>query len=113
MSYIIPVKRLRETERLLAFHHPTPGYPIHILMVPKKKIMDILDLKEEDGDFLVEVFCTTQSLVEEFDLTKTGYRLILNGGKYQEFPHLHFHLISGERDHQDQKRIKIATPDEI
>jgi len=25
-----------------------------------------------------------------------GCRLIVNGGKYQDFPVLHFHLISGE-----------------
>jgi len=30
--------------------------------------------------------------VDEFHLQ--AYRLIVNGGKYQDFPHLHFHLIS-------------------
>jgi diadenosine tetraphosphate (Ap4A) HIT family hydrolase len=34
----------------------------------------------------------TQSLVAEHQLA--GYRMIVNGGEYQEFPHLHFHLIS-------------------
>ena len=33
-----------------------------------------------------------QSLVQEYDLG--AYRLIVNGGEYQDFPHLHFHLIS-------------------
>jgi hypothetical protein len=27
-------------------------------------------------------------------LAEGGYRLIVNGGKYQDFPYLHFHLIS-------------------
>jgi histidine triad (HIT) family protein len=65
-------------------------------MVPKRAISNLLDLQEDDQDFLVEVFQTAQSLVEEFALADKGYRLILNGGSYQEFPHLHFHLISGE-----------------
>ena len=29
-------------------------------------------------------------------IPKKGYRLIVNGGEYQDFPHLHFHLISEE-----------------
>ncbi len=35
---------------------------------------------------------TVQSLVAAYHLTT--YRLIVNGGAYQEFPLLHFHLIS-------------------
>jgi histidine triad (HIT) family protein len=111
MSYILPVKRLRDSERLLAFYHPSPGYPVHILIVPKAKIVDLLDIKDEDGDFILEVFRTTQSLVEELGLDKPGYRLILNGGKYQEFPHLHFHLISGGEitSHSEERSYSPKT----
>ena len=31
MSFAIPVKRLRETETLLAFYHPKPAYPFHVI----------------------------------------------------------------------------------
>ena len=34
----------------------------------------------------------TQSLVDEFKLP--AYRLIVNGGEFQDFPQLHFHLIA-------------------
>ena len=34
------------------------------------------------------------SLVAELQLEKRGYRLIANGGAYQDVPHLHFHLVS-------------------
>jgi histidine triad (HIT) family protein len=95
MSFAIPITRLRETETLLAFHHPKPSYPLHILLIPKKSIRSLMDLTEFDHDFLIEVFHTVQSLVKEFNLTEIGYRLVLNGGEYQEIPHLHFHLISG------------------
>lgn len=37
---------------------------------------------------------TVQLLVHRYDLEEKGYRLIVNGGQYQEVPHLHFHLIS-------------------
>lgn len=38
----------------------------------------------------------TQSIIREYNLTESGYRLILNGGRYQTFPHLHVHLVSGD-----------------
>lgn len=93
MSFAIPVKRLRETDSLLAFHHPRPSYPLHILLVPKRAVRSLGDLGPQDGDFLNELFQTVQSLVAEYNLEETGYRLIVNGGKYQQIPHLHFHLI--------------------
>jgi hypothetical protein len=46
------------------------------------------------GAFLADLFQTVGSLVTEFDLERRGYRLITNGGKYQEVALLHFHLIT-------------------
>ena len=94
MSFALPLQRLRETETLVAFHHPKPGYPIHILIVPKKALRSLADLGEADTAFLADLFQTAQSLVAELNLEPAGYRLIVNGGKYQDVPQLHFHLIS-------------------
>ena len=92
MSFLIPVNRLRETSSLLAFHHPSPGYKFHVLIVPKKQVTSLANLDPQDAAFLTDLYSTVQSLVDEFQLT--AYRLIVNGGEYQDFPHLHFHLIS-------------------
>ena len=94
MSFAIPVHRLRETATLMAFHHPQPSYPVHILLVPKKAIANLSALTPADADFMVDLFAAIQSLVTEFGLEKSGYRLIANGGPYQALPQLHFHLIS-------------------
>ena len=94
MSFLIPAKRLRETETLLAFHHPKPSYPVHILLMPKSEIDSFQSLDATNTAFMADLVSTTQSLVEEFGLAEKGYRLIVNGGEYQDFPHLHFHLIS-------------------
>ena len=47
-----------------------------------------------DGDFLSDLYATAKRLVEQFHLAESGSRLIVNGGKYQDFPYLHFHLVS-------------------
>jgi len=92
MSFAIPVKRLRETSNLIAFHHPSPSYKVHILLVPKRQVQTLADLDPGDNAFLTDLYSTVQNLVKDLDLK--AYRLIVNGGEYQDFPHLHFHLIS-------------------
>lgn len=94
MSFAIPVQRLRETATLMAFHHPNPSYPFHVLLVPKRPYASLLDLPVEDTAFQQDLFSTIQSLVREFGLEGIGYRLIANGGPAQDVPLLHFHLIS-------------------
>jgi histidine triad (HIT) family protein len=96
MDFLIPVKRLRDTPTLLAFHHPKPAYPLHILIVPKREIASLQDLSPADQGLLFEMFQTAQSLVAEFNLDSAGYRLVINGGKNQDIPLLHFHLISDQ-----------------
>ena len=92
MSFLIPVARLRETSSLIAFQHPSPSYKFHVLIVPKREVDSLTQFDSTDTAFLTDLYSTVQSLVDEFQLQ--AYRLIVNGGEYQDFPHLHFHLIS-------------------
>ena len=92
MSFAIPVKRLRETNTLMAFHHPRPSYVFHVLLVPKKAVPSLIEFDPAEAAFLTDLYATVQSLVNEFQLP--AWRLIVNGGEYQDFPQLHFHLIS-------------------
>jgi histidine triad (HIT) family protein len=96
MSFALPVQRLRETGSLLAFYHPRPAYRVHILLVPKKAVPSLADLDPGEQAFLSDLIACVQSLVVELRLEASGYRLIVNGGEYQDVPQLHFHLIAGE-----------------
>ncbi len=91
MRFVIPARRLRETDTLLAFRHPKPSHPFHVIILPKKDLRSFADLEPADP-FLADLVRTVQGLVAENHLT--AYRLIVNGGEYQDFPHLHFHLVS-------------------
>ena len=92
MSFAIPVKRLRETKTLMAFYHPKPAYPFHVLLVPKKAVASLKDFDPTDTPFLTDLYSTVQHLVDKFQLP--AYRLIVNGGEVQDFPQLHFHLVA-------------------
>lgn len=76
----------------MAFYHPKPSYGFHVLLLPKKAVVSLKELDPNDCAFLQDLYSTVQNLVEEYHLS--GYRLIVNGGEYQDFPQLHFHLIS-------------------
>ena len=95
MSELLPVNLISETQSLICFYHPQPAYPVHILLLPKKDIRDLSQLDPMGDEFLADMFSTVSTLIEEMDLEKKGFRLIVNGGEYQEFPQLHFHLVSG------------------
>ncbi len=55
MSALLPVKRLRETDTLLAFHHPRPTYAFHVLLVPKKAVGSLMELNASDTAFLTDL----------------------------------------------------------
>jgi histidine triad (HIT) family protein len=93
MCFALPVKRLLETDRVLAFEHPTPAYRVHILIVPKKQIEGLEQVTNVDRDLLSEVFFVARQLVEKLGLDE--YRVIVNGGANQEVKQLHFHLVAG------------------
>ena len=95
MSFILPVDRLYESESLVAFRHPKPSYPVHILIVPKRAYASLMEVPAQDSAFLTDLMGAVQNLVQELDLEEAGYRLIANGGAFQEVGQLHFHLVSG------------------
>lgn len=94
IPFALPVERLVETPHWLAFLHPHPSYPLHILLVPKRAIASLKELRPEDALLLAEMVGVVQQLVARFNLDTHGYRLITNGGPNQDIPQLHWHLIS-------------------
>jgi len=94
MSFLIPGGTLHETETLVAFNHPSPSYPTHILIVPKKRYPSLMQLDSGDTQFMQDLISCVQALVREMSLEDNGYRLVVNGGEAQEVDHLHFHLIA-------------------
>lgn len=96
-SNLLPVKRIKETPKVIAFWHPKPFWEKHILIIPRKQIKNLTSLKYEDGEYIYEVFKVAGEIVKELGWEKDGYSLLANGGKRQEVNQLHFHLNSGKQ----------------
>jgi histidine triad (HIT) family protein len=94
MSGCLPVSRLYESDSVVAFYHPRPAYAVHVLIVPKRGIAGLGAVGAKDQPLLGEVVAAAQRVVRMLGLEEQGYRLVVNGGAYQDVGQLHFHLIS-------------------
>lgn len=94
-SGVLPLSKVYESDSVVAFRHPQPSHAVHILIVPRQAKQNLMQLTPKDSDMLAEVVWATQKIVRELGLEASGYRLVVNGGKYQDAQQLHFHLISG------------------
>lgn len=92
----IPKEFNLETDNLVVFPDINPSADIHLLIVPKKHIGGISDLGKESGKLLEEIYEVVNKLVLENNLKDNLYRVVVNGGKSQHVPHLHFHLLGGQ-----------------
>jgi len=93
----IPSQVVYEDDDVYAFKDINPEAPVHILIIPKKHIPSLLELDEEDMVLVSKVYTVIKKLASEFDVQKTGFRVVTNTGKDggQSVNHLHFHLLGG------------------
>lgn len=91
----IPKELSYESDVLVAFPDIDPSADVHILIVPKEHIGGIGDIEGKHGGLFIEVYETVKKLVVENNLQNDLYRVVVNGGRAQHVPHLHFHLLGG------------------
>ncbi len=95
----IPSNKLYEDDEILAFRDANPQMPVHILVVPKKHIESIVDLKKDDELLIGKIFTTINKIAHNLNIDKEGFRVISNCGENagQTVKHLHFHILAGEK----------------
>ncbi len=95
----IPSEKVYEDENVLAFKDINPVAPIHILVIPKKHIEKLIDVKEEDSYLIAEIFKAINKIVKQLNIEEDGFRVIANCGRDggQEVMHIHFHIIAGKK----------------
>ncbi len=91
---LLPIQLLYLSHNLVAFSHPQPLYPFHVLIIPRAKIVNLQALSSADAPLLEECLSAILHIVSQYELSNCGYQVIVNGGEFQQFPQVHFHLIS-------------------
>lgn len=95
----IPSTKVYEDDEILAFNDVNPAAPIHILVIPKKHINSLADMKPEDEKLVGKIYRVINKITEDKGFKNEGFRVIVNCGKNggQEVMHLHFHILAGKK----------------
>ena len=88
---IIPKEFTYEDDDVMVFPDINPIKPVHILIIPKKHIEDLLMMNDEG--LMMKLTRVTQEMIKKFELENKGYRVGINGGGAQIINHLHIHLL--------------------
>ncbi|MDO7788235.1 histidine triad nucleotide-binding protein [Desulforamulus aquiferis] len=95
----IPVQKVYEDEKVLAFKDISPVAPVHVLIIPKKHIATLVDLNSDDSGLMGHIITAASNIAKELGISEKGFRLVSNckeeGG--QTVYHIHFHLIGGRQ----------------
>ncbi|MCC9641696.1 histidine triad nucleotide-binding protein [Rhodopirellula sp. JC740] len=94
----IPADIVHEDDLCLAFRDIAPKAPTHILVIPKREIVSLADLTDEDEQVMGHCVVVASKVAAAEGLSD-GYRLVVNTGSDggQEVPHVHFHLLGGRK----------------
>ena len=86
-----------EDDKIVAFKDMDPQGPVHVLVIPKKHIASLDDVKPEDQEIVGHIMCKIGEIAKSQGLTN-GYRVVSNNGDdaFQTVKHLHFHIIGGK-----------------
>ena len=95
----IPSSIIYEDEEIIAFKDIHPVAPVHILVIPKKHIESINNIKQEDEKTVGRIYSIIKQIAKEQGIHEKGYRVVVNCGEDggQEVQHLHFHIIGGRK----------------
>lgn len=82
-----------ENDKVIAFNDLSPQAPVHILVIPKKHVASVAEVK--DLEMMKDLFDAVQKIVKEKNIT--DFRTVINTGEEagQSVFHLHIHILAG------------------
>lgn len=91
----IPSGKVYEDDKVYAFRDINPQAPVHVLIVPKKHMSNILECDAETAAALTGAI---RKIAAQEGVAESGFRIISNCGRdgAQSVNHLHVHLLGGK-----------------
>jgi histidine triad (HIT) family protein len=95
----IPAEVVRTDERTVAFRDINPQAPTHVLIVPKRHLVNASEVSAEDAEDVAALLVAAKAVAdaEGFGGADRGYRLVFNVGPdaLNSVDHLHLHVLGG------------------
>lgn len=90
----IPSTKVYEDDKVYAFRDINPQAPVHVLIVPKKHMDNILECDAGTAAALTDA---VRAIAAQEGVAESGFRVISNCGRdgAQSVNHLHVHLLGG------------------
>lgn len=97
----IPARIVYEDEHAIAFEDINPQAPVHTLVIPKKHIPTLLDIKEEDNNLVGHMLKVANKIAKDKGIAERGFRVVTNCNPEsgQTVYHIHLHILGGRQMH--------------
>jgi len=95
----IPARVVYEDADVFAFHDISPQAPVHVLVIPKHKLVKFADIAQAPDHVVAGLFKGAAKVAELLGLSEHGYRVVSNCGKDggQTVDYLHLHILGKRR----------------
>ena len=93
----IPCDKVFENDHVLSFKDINPKAKTHILIIPKKPLLDIYDfLQNADSSYQTNFWKSVDEIINILGLKDKGFQIKTHKGKDagQEVFHFHLHLLA-------------------
>ena len=93
----IPAELVHEDDFTVAFKDVAPQAPVHVLVIPRKKLVNVASSSPGAIETLGHVLNAARIVAEKMGIAESGYRLVLNNNRDggQSVDYLHCHVIGG------------------
>ncbi len=95
----VPADVVRTDDRTVAFRDINPAAPVHVLVVPRRHLVNAGTVVAEDAEDLAAMVVAARAVADAEGIggDDRGYRLVFNVGPdaLNSVPHLHLHVLGG------------------
>lgn len=93
----IPADIVYEDDEVLAFRDINPQAPLHVLVIPKRRIPTLNDVEEKDERLVGRLLNVARGIAVDAGYADDGYRVVMNCNEAagQTVFHIHLHLLAG------------------
>ena len=75
------VQIVTETDRVLAYHHTRPFWPVHIVVIPKQHVPSLIDFGGVDEAILTEILAVVREVARSVHAEHGACRVLTNLGR--------------------------------
>jgi histidine triad (HIT) family protein len=94
----VPSEIVHEDDTVVAFRDIDPKAPVHVLVIPKKRIETFSQLTQWEDAAVGAFFRRVSEVAQRLGLDQ-GYRIVINCGPHgqQSVDYLHAHILGGRQ----------------